>query len=242
MEDTMAGYLSAAVATAEGGPTFLGEDWTGWRTALIAAVVAALAYEAALAFLRMLKPRAVRFMTLRLPFLLLVTARLTVPSAAWKELRGPLKADLWDVLEDDERGTARRFAAGMAFSASLVFGGAVRTARAMGASKAEAKAKSRSPRTRESSRRARRLTIGTSVVVALAGMNGPWLYRYLSQDHWPSSGMLALVASGGSAVLAAVAMLSALQASRSARKTAELLPAADMPESARRVPGDQPGN
>ncbi|NEB02485.1 hypothetical protein [Streptomyces sp. SID13726] len=237
MENTMPGYLSAAAATAEGGPTFLGEDWTGWRTALIAAVVAALAYEATLALLRVFKPRAVRFVTLRLPFLLLATARLTVPPTAWKELYGPLKADLWDVLDDGERSAIGRFAAGMAFSASLVFGGAVRTARAMDITKPETKAKGQSPRTRESSRRARRLAIGTAVTVALAGMNGPWLYRYLSQDDGSFLGTLLLMVSVGGAVVTAVtAMLSA----RSALKTAKLISAADRLESARRVPEDQP--
>ncbi|MGW0734098.1 galactose oxidase-like domain-containing protein [Streptomyces sp. NPDC002851] len=36
---------------------------------------------------------------------------------------------------------------------------------------------------RSSRRRARRLTIGTAVVLALAGMNGPWLWRYGSEQY-----------------------------------------------------------
>ncbi|MFD0315231.1 galactose oxidase-like domain-containing protein [Streptomyces flavalbus] len=36
---------------------------------------------------------------------------------------------------------------------------------------------------RASRRRARRLAIGTAVVVALAGMNGPWLYRFGSEKY-----------------------------------------------------------
>src|ERR687889_1239845 len=32
-------------------------------------------------------------------------------------------------------------------------------------------------------RRARRLAIGTAVVLALAGMNGPWLYRFGTEKY-----------------------------------------------------------
>lgn len=32
-------------------------------------------------------------------------------------------------------------------------------------------------------RRARRIAIGTTVVLALAGMNGPWLYRFGTEKY-----------------------------------------------------------
>jgi hypothetical protein len=169
----------------EGG-SFLGEDLVGWRTALIAAVLAALAYEAFVALLRRLKPGG-QFMALRLPFVVLLIARVTVSSTAWAELHGPLKADLWDVLEDDERGFLRRFWAGMAFSLSLVFGGACRTARALELPAAfTARKRAATPRAVRKpptiSRRTRRLAIGMAIVTALAGMNGPTLLRLLDQQ------------------------------------------------------------
>ncbi|MBV1940893.1 hypothetical protein KUF83_30640 [Streptomyces sp. BV286] len=182
--------------------TFLGEDLVGWRTALIAAAIAALAYEAILALLRKLRPGA-RFMTLRLPFVVLWLARLTVSPAAWAELHGPLKADLWDVLEDDERGTLRRFCAGMAFSSALAFGGASRTARALELSPAQP------ARTRPApshpkvamTRRRRRIGIGAAVISALAGLNGPALYRFVTNEN-PSG------ETGTAAFLAVVGVLS----------------------------------
>ncbi len=59
---------------AESGPTFLGEDLVAWRTSIVAAAVAAVIYELAMAVTRKI--------TLRLPFLVLYLGRITITRAS----------------------------------------------------------------------------------------------------------------------------------------------------------------
>ncbi|MEV0581185.1 hypothetical protein [Streptomyces sp. NPDC050392] len=67
-------------------------------------------------------------MTLRIPFLVLLLARLMVPRATWQEMK--LNAELWDVLQNDEGSAVGNWLTGMRFSISMVMGGAIRTAKA----------------------------------------------------------------------------------------------------------------
>ncbi|SED10363.1 hypothetical protein SAMN05216532_3444 [Streptomyces sp. 2231.1] len=106
----------------EHGPTFLGEDLVGWRTALIAAIPAALLYEIGISLTRKV--------TLRLPFLVLYTARIGVPKQDWKYQYSEWRAELWFILRDRETHWLARFAKGMIFAAPLALGGAKRAARA----------------------------------------------------------------------------------------------------------------
>ncbi|MFJ8871339.1 hypothetical protein ACIRD6_37030 [Streptomyces sp. NPDC102473] len=115
------------LASANGGATFLDHTLSEWRVALVAAAVAAVAYEATLALLRRSRPAA-RWVTLRIPFLILLLARLMVPRSAWQEMK--LNAELWDVLQNDEGSAVGNWLTGMRFSLSMVMGGAIRTAKA----------------------------------------------------------------------------------------------------------------
>ncbi|MFE2219923.1 hypothetical protein ACFW93_49580 [Streptomyces canus] len=119
--------VDLVVASAEGGATFLGEDLVGWRTALIAAAVAAVAYEAILALLRRLRPAA-RWVTMQIPYLVLLISWLTVSNQAWRAMHDEMRGALWDVLRDQERPPVANWFHGLWFSLSLVLGGAARTA------------------------------------------------------------------------------------------------------------------
>ncbi|MFF0191067.1 hypothetical protein [Streptomyces sp. NPDC005244] len=105
-----------ASTTAEHGWTFLGEGFIGWRTALIAAVPAAILYELTMALTRKV--------TLRLPFLVLKIARLGVRKEEWDYQSREWKAELWTILGDRERNWLLRFLEGMAFGIPLAAGGA----------------------------------------------------------------------------------------------------------------------
>ncbi|WP_406321826.1 hypothetical protein [Streptomyces sp. NBC_00519] len=120
MEPTLLGLLASKAA--EHGPTFLGEDLVGWRTALIAAIPAAVAYEVAMALTRK--------MTLRLPFLILMFARLGMPKAEWEYQGREWKAELWDYLGNRNRHWFLRFIDGMTFAIPLAAGGARLAAKA----------------------------------------------------------------------------------------------------------------
>ncbi|WP_326782439.1 hypothetical protein OG481_31310 [Streptomyces longwoodensis] len=119
--------INLMLASSGSGATFLGEDAVGWRTALIAAVVAAVAYEATLALLRRLRPAA-RWVTLQVPYFVLLIGWLTVSNKAWHAMHDEWRGALWDVLLDDERSPVVNWFQGMRFSLSLVFSGAARTA------------------------------------------------------------------------------------------------------------------
>ncbi|MFJ3762562.1 hypothetical protein [Streptomyces sp. NPDC090080] len=106
----------------EGGPTFLGEDFVAWRTALIAAVVAAVIYELAMAVMRKV--------TLRLPFLILYLARVTISRAQWQRLHGEWVAELHHTLSDGSAPGIGRLANGFRYATSLALGGARSTAKA----------------------------------------------------------------------------------------------------------------
>lgn len=106
----------------DGGPTVLGEGLVAWRTALIAAVVAAVLYELAMA--------ATRKITLRLPFLILYLARITVSRAQWRRLHGEWVAELHYVLRDDSAPWLGRLVNGLRYAAPLALGGARNTVRA----------------------------------------------------------------------------------------------------------------
>lgn len=111
-----------ASKTTEHGPTFLGEGFVGWRTALIAAIPAAILYEMTMALTRK--------MTLRLPFLILNLARLSMPKEEWEYQSQEWKAELWNILGDGERHWFLRFTDGMAFAIPLAAGGARQAATA----------------------------------------------------------------------------------------------------------------
>ncbi|CAN3985745.1 hypothetical protein [Kitasatospora purpeofusca] len=94
-----------------------------WIVALIAATVAAVAYE-------LVVKVVVRRITASLPFVLLRLTRLMLRRDAWRVLFHEIWApDLHDTLDTDEGTAAGRYLAAMRFSLSLLLGGAVRAAR-----------------------------------------------------------------------------------------------------------------
>lgn len=111
-----------ASAATEHGPIFLGEDLVGWRVAIIAALIAAVVYEMTMALTRMV--------TLRLPFLVLHVARLSIPKSEWEILYPTWKAELWFILKNSEDHRIIRFFKGLRFALPLALGGARATARA----------------------------------------------------------------------------------------------------------------
>ncbi|RPE39804.1 hypothetical protein EDD90_2822 [Streptomyces sp. Ag109_O5-1] len=111
-----------ASKTAEHGSTFLGEDFVGWRTALIVAIPAAVIYELTMALTRK--------MSLRLPFLILKLARFGTPKEEWEYQSQEWKAELWNILGDRERHWFLRFIDGMTFAIPLAVGGARLSAKA----------------------------------------------------------------------------------------------------------------
>lgn len=113
--------MLASKAT-EHGATFLGEDLVGWRTALIAAVPAAIIYEVAMALARKV--------TLRLPFLVLYAARIGVSRDDWQRVYAEWKAELWFILRDRDMHWLTRFVTGMRFAIPLALGGARETVKA----------------------------------------------------------------------------------------------------------------
>ncbi|WP_314416216.1 hypothetical protein [Streptomyces sp. DSM 40484] len=104
------------------GRVFLGEDVIGWRTAFIAAVIAAVVYELVMA--------ATRRISLRLPFLVLYLARLTVPRKQWRRLHGEWVAELHHILSDHETRWIIRLLNGLRYAAPLALGGAHNTVKA----------------------------------------------------------------------------------------------------------------
>ncbi|MFB8166891.1 hypothetical protein ACFC60_02930 [Kitasatospora purpeofusca] len=94
-----------------------------WIVALIAAMIAAVAYE-------LVVKVVVRRITASLPFVLLRLTRLMLRRDTWRVLFHEIWApDLHDILDTDEGTAAGRYVAAMRFSLSLLLGGAVRTAR-----------------------------------------------------------------------------------------------------------------
>ncbi|MFF5968244.1 hypothetical protein ACFY64_31875 [Streptomyces collinus] len=113
--------LSATVtakAVSEGF-VFIGHDLDGWTVALIAAVIAAVIYELAMALTKMI--------TLRIPFLILQIARLVTPTGARPVLYERWKADLWYILRGEGPWIVRSLK-GVWFSAQLAVYGARSTA------------------------------------------------------------------------------------------------------------------
>ncbi|MEV0191068.1 hypothetical protein AB0I39_21315 [Kitasatospora purpeofusca] len=94
-----------------------------WIVALIAAMIAAAAYE-------LVVKVVVRKVTASLPFVLLRLTRPMLRREAWRVLFHEIWApDLHDILDTDEGTAARRYLDAMRFSLSLLLGGAVRAAR-----------------------------------------------------------------------------------------------------------------
>jgi hypothetical protein len=91
--------------------TFLGEDFNGWLIAMIAAVVAAIVYEAAMT--------AARKVTLRVPFLVLRLGRLTMSKANWAVQYKEWEAELWSIVNDEDRFWVARSASGMRWATSV---------------------------------------------------------------------------------------------------------------------------
>ncbi|MEU0036127.1 hypothetical protein [Streptomyces sp. NPDC006333] len=102
--------------------TFLGEDLVGWRTALIAAVVAAVSWELVMA--------ATRRITLRIPFLVLRLARIGIPRSERERLHTEWAAELHAELERRDLGTLRQLVTGLRFAVPLALGGARTAAKA----------------------------------------------------------------------------------------------------------------
>ncbi|MDX3345911.1 hypothetical protein PV387_03525 [Streptomyces sp. ME02-6987-2C] len=165
-----------ASATTGHGFTLLDHDVNGWTVALVVAVVAAFIYEAIMALTRMV--------TLRIPFLVLYLARITTPKRDWFNLFSGWKGELWAILRNREKHWFLRFCKGMAFATPLALGAARVTAKAATPSPARQRTQGAS---RSARRRMRRFSLGFSVVFALAGMNGPWLWRSFggASASWP---------------------------------------------------------
>ncbi|MGW2050758.1 hypothetical protein ACWCPF_37140 [Streptomyces sp. NPDC001858] len=120
--DTLATASRLLASAAEGETLFLGEDLVGWRTALIAAVAAAVAYELAMT--------VTRRVTLRLPFLILYLTRIGMSHDVWKSLHREWVAELHSVLGDRGTPWIKQFLDGLRFAVPLALGGARRTGQA----------------------------------------------------------------------------------------------------------------
>ncbi|MCX5215632.1 hypothetical protein OG689_41495 [Kitasatospora sp. NBC_00240] len=106
--------------------TVLGEDIWGWRTALVAAVVAAVLLE--------LTTAIVRTSLLRLPGLLLqLTVRPQLTASTWRHLRGPWSDELAKQLRPGS-GRYWRYFGCLKLVGALALGGAAREAAAAGLS------------------------------------------------------------------------------------------------------------
>lgn len=111
----------ASRASTGHGFTWLEHDINGWAVALIVAIVAAFIYEAAMALTRMV--------TLRMPFLVLHLAKITMPKQDWHPLYRAWKGELWEILRNREKHWLVRFFKGMAFALPLALGAARATAK-----------------------------------------------------------------------------------------------------------------
>ncbi|WP_158012999.1 hypothetical protein [Streptomyces sp. Root369] len=122
---------SAAKTPSVHGLTLLDHDIDGWMVAMICALVAAVIYELAMAL--------TRTVTLRIPFLILQIARVSVRKDFRAYLYEGWKAELWSILKDPKKGWLRRFWKGMSYAAQLAAFGARATVKV----KAEAEVKGR---------------------------------------------------------------------------------------------------
>ncbi|WP_329266771.1 hypothetical protein [Streptomyces sp. NBC_01451] len=120
--DTLTTASLLLASAAEGETLFLGEDLVGWRTALIAAVAAAVVYELAMT--------VTRRVTLRLPFLILYLTRIDMSHDVWKRLHREWVAELHSVLGDRSTPWTKQFLDGLRFAVPLALGGARLAARA----------------------------------------------------------------------------------------------------------------
>ncbi|QQC88182.1 hypothetical protein [Streptomyces alfalfae] len=124
--------VSLADASAEHSRTLLGHDFDAWLVAGILAVVVAVAYEVMTALLRQV--------SLRIPFLVLYLAKLTVPGKDWMRLSPRWKGELWAILSQPST-TSRpvRFLKGILYAAPLALGAARVTAKALTTTRPAAK-------------------------------------------------------------------------------------------------------
>ncbi|MFJ5927635.1 hypothetical protein ACIQF6_34070 [Kitasatospora sp. NPDC092948] len=96
-----------------------------WIVAMACAMIAAIAYEAAVKVLK-----ETRQVTLMLPALLLRLTRLTTSRAKYRLLyERQWYPDLYDLLTDTHHAAFARYVKGLRFSLALVLGGAIRAAR-----------------------------------------------------------------------------------------------------------------
>ncbi len=109
-------------AVTENSETFLGEDAIGWRTALIAAVIAAIIYEVTVTLLRKA--------TLRLPFLILHLGRIGMPKKDWERISPEWRAEIHHALDGRETHWFNGFIISVRYAAVLAVGGAWCTAKA----------------------------------------------------------------------------------------------------------------
>ncbi|MEU5255160.1 hypothetical protein [Streptomyces longwoodensis] len=122
------------IATAaESHATLLGEDFIGWRVAIIVGFAVLLLWEIVTAL--------TRTVSLRLPFLVLYIARLFMPKDEWKAHYKRWKPELWFVLGDRDRHWIIRFAKGMIFAVPLALRGGRLTAKASKESAAHARSR-----------------------------------------------------------------------------------------------------
>lgn len=117
----LADSITLLASSAKHGTTFLGEDAIGWRTAFIAAILAAIVYEITMALLRKI--------TLRLPFLILHFARVGMTKGEWQQYQPEWKAELWHTLRDRSVNWFTRYVDALRYALRIAFDGARRTAK-----------------------------------------------------------------------------------------------------------------
>lgn len=105
----------APAVVAEHSWMFLGEDRHGWVIAMMAAVVAAFIYE--------LTMSAVRKVTLRIPFLILLAGRPLMSRAAWETEYPEWRGELWNILHERDRPWLTRLLNGVWWSLAVVLRG-----------------------------------------------------------------------------------------------------------------------
>ncbi|MFI9772923.1 hypothetical protein ACIHJG_39755 [Streptomyces sp. NPDC052415] len=101
--------------------TVLGHDVNGWAVAMICALVAAVLYEISMAL--------TSAVTLRIPFLILQVARISVSKGYRAYAYEGWKGELWAILRTPGKNWLRRFIKGMGYSTQLALFGARATMR-----------------------------------------------------------------------------------------------------------------
>ncbi|MGW6789023.1 hypothetical protein [Streptomyces chartreusis] len=186
MNTALVANAASASSMKDRGFTFLEHDINGWAVAMICAVAAAVIYEAVMAL--------ARAVSLRIPFLVLRIARRRLPESLRQDLFESWEAELRYILKK-RRSWFISSVSGTFYTAGLALVGARAAMRTHAEIEAETEARlertgvspepegfrpltaTEKRHVAQARRRRRRLAMGSAVVLALAGMNGPWLYR-----------------------------------------------------------------